>query len=99
MGKLPAGAKSVMRGNRNPFGNPHLVMLRPCPECGGALHTLPEAVALYRQHLRDRPDIVTRARRRLAGHDLACSCPLPAPGEPDVCHAAVLLAVVAGEEP
>lgn len=27
----------------------------------------------------------------LRGKDLACWCPLPAPGEPDVCHAAVLL--------
>lgn len=27
----------------------------------------------------------------LRGRDLACWCPLPAPGEPDWCHAAVLL--------
>lgn len=27
----------------------------------------------------------------LAGKNLACWCPLPAPGEPDICHAAVLL--------
>ncbi|MDX6740263.1 DUF4326 domain-containing protein [Actinocorallia sp. A-T 12471] len=27
----------------------------------------------------------------LRGHDLACWCPLPAPGEPDLCHAATLL--------
>lgn len=27
----------------------------------------------------------------LAGHPLACSCPLPEPGEPDWCHAVVLL--------
>lgn len=27
----------------------------------------------------------------LAGKDLACWCPLPAEGEPDICHAAVLL--------
>lgn len=31
------------------------------------------------------------ARRELAGFDLACWCPLPAGGEPDICHAAVLL--------
>jgi len=28
---------------------------------------------------------------QLRGHDLACWCPLPARGEPDHCHAAVLL--------
>lgn len=40
-----------------------------------------------------------RARRillahlhQLRGRNLACWCPLPAPGEPDVCHAAVLIA-------
>jgi len=27
----------------------------------------------------------------LRGRDLACTCPLPAPGRPDRCHAAVLL--------
>lgn len=29
----------------------------------------------------------------LRGHNLACWCPLPKPGEPDVCHAAVLLEI------
>lgn len=27
----------------------------------------------------------------LRGKDLACTCPLPEPGQPDLCHAAVLL--------
>jgi len=35
--------------------------------------------------------------RELRGRDLACWCPLPKPGEPDICHGAVLLAV-ANEE-
>lgn len=34
-----------------------------------------------------------RIRAELAGKNLACWCPLPAPGEPDICHAAVLLRV------
>ena len=29
----------------------------------------------------------------LSNHNLACWCPLPAPGEPDHCHAAVLLEI------
>jgi hypothetical protein len=29
----------------------------------------------------------------LRGHNLACWCPLPAPGEADICHAAVLIAL------
>lgn len=32
-------------------------------------------------------------RKELRGHNLACWCPLPAPGEPDHCHAAVLLEI------
>ena len=35
--------------------------------------------------------IIADAPRQLAGKNLACWCPLPAPGEPDICHAAVLL--------
>lgn len=31
----------------------------------------------------------------LRGHDLACSCPLPERGKPDLCHAAALLAICA----
>ncbi|MGW6872865.1 DUF4326 domain-containing protein [Streptomyces xanthophaeus] len=29
----------------------------------------------------------------LRGRDLACTCPLPEPGQPDVCHGAILLAL------
>lgn len=32
----------------------------------------------------------------LRGHDLACWCPLPEPGKPDHCHAAVLLELANG---
>jgi hypothetical protein len=42
------------------------------------------------------PDVI---RRELGGKDLACWCPLPAPGEPDHCHAAVLLRLAATEGP
>ncbi|MHC3450822.1 DUF4326 domain-containing protein [Streptomyces prasinus] len=35
---------------------------------------------------------------QLAGRDLMCWCPLPEPGQPDHCHAAVLLSIAAGEE-
>lgn len=35
-------------------------------------------------------------RRELAGRDLACWCPLPKPGQPDECHARVLLEIADG---
>lgn len=51
------------------------------------------AVAAYRQWLATRPDLIAAARAELAGRDLACWCKQPAPGEPDYCHAAVLMDV------
>jgi hypothetical protein len=54
-----------------------------------------EATAHYRAWLERQPQLVTAARRELAGLDLACWCPLPAPGQPDHCHAAVLLDLLA----
>src|SRR5699024_1203807 len=73
-GRKPAGTVYVGRPSR--WGNPY-----PVAEYGRA-----RAVALYRQHLADRPDLVADARRELAGYDLACWCQ---PGQ--LCHAAVPL--------
>jgi hypothetical protein len=50
------------------------------------------AVEAYRAHLDKNPRLADRARAELAARDLMCWCPLPGPGEPDHCHAAVLLA-------
>lgn len=49
------------------------------------------AVAAYRRWLLSQPGLVVEARKALRGKDLACVCPLPEPGQPDICHAAVLL--------
>ena len=35
----------------------------------------------------------------LRGKDLACTCPLPEPGQPDLCHGAVLLSLAAKAVP
>lgn len=86
----PAGAVNVTRQARKPhrkYANPHRVG-KPCGACGGAVHDQAEAVALYRRHLAEHPDLVDAARRELAGRDLACWCPLDRP-----CHAGVLLEV------
>jgi hypothetical protein len=53
-----------------------------------------DTVDAYRGWLRRHPEIVAAARRELAGHDLACWC-----GPDEACHADVLLAVAAGQEP
>lgn len=100
--RIPPGAEYVGRAgwglSASPYANPHPYD-KHCPVCGGQVHTHGEAVALYREHLRRRPELVERARAELPGKDLACWCPLPGQGEADVCHAAVLIAVVAGEAP
>lgn len=49
----------------------------------------PDAVAAGRQVF-DRRRVLADLHL-LRGKDLACTCPLPAPGQPDHCHAAVLL--------
>jgi hypothetical protein len=73
----PPGVAWVGRPSR--WGNPY-----DWREQGRA-----EAVALFRQYLAARPELVEDARRELAGKDLACRCPI---GEP--CHAEVWIEVL-----
>ena len=49
------------------------------------------AVKFFAAQFQHSPDLVEAVRQDLAGRDLMCWCPLPEPGEPDHCHAAVLL--------
>jgi len=86
-GQVPDGAVYVGRGA------PGLAASRYSNPFPVSAHGLPEASRLYVEHLALRPDLLERAQRELAGRDLACWCPLPAAGEPDLCHAAVLLDV------
>lgn len=65
-----------------------------CPSLAAGTRAV--AAAAYRLYLADRPELTAAARRDLAGRDLAEWCPLPAAGEPDLCHAAVLLRVAGG---
>lgn len=51
----------------------------------------PDAVATGRQVF-DRRRVLADLHL-LRGKDLACTCPLPEPGQPDHCHAAVLIAL------
>ncbi|MEU2730075.1 DUF4326 domain-containing protein [Streptomyces griseoviridis] len=49
------------------------------------------AVGLFCEFVDLTVGYAVRARVELAGRDLMCWCPLPEPGQPDHCHAAVLL--------
>lgn len=86
-GRVTEGAVYVGRGAP---GLPASVCANPfrASDCGA-----PEAVRLYLEHVASRPDITAAVRRDLAGKDLACWRPLPRSGEPDICHAAVLLVI------
>ena len=106
--RAPAEARYVGRGTR--YGNPNRIVreswgLVVRHDNGGTVGTFPEsearrfAVEAYRHHLKAHPELVAAAREDLAGRDLMCWCALPESGETDWCHAAVLLAVVAGEQP
>jgi hypothetical protein len=87
-GRVPAGAVYVGRGAPglpgSPYRNPYQLKR----------YSRDDAMRLHREYLRADPDLVARARRELAGRDLACWCRLD-----ERCHADILLAVVAGEQP
>lgn len=97
--RKPKGAIVVSRPTR--WGNPWSVKDGYSREA---------AVAFFAEYLEVRRDPQVsdgvgypsdeEIRRELGGRSLACWCPLPAPGEPDHCHATVLLdlAAKAGED-
>lgn len=93
-GTVPVGAVYVGRAapglRQSRYRNLHRVG-KPCRVCGGAVHTLLEALALYERDLYEDTVLLEWARTELAGRDLACWCRLPEPGDPDLCHAAILL--------
>jgi hypothetical protein len=99
--QMPEGAVYVGRtGGGGRWGNPYKVGVTY--ERHGSEFTITDkrqAVELYRAWLRRRPDLVAAIRAELSGRTLACWCALPAPGEPDYCHATVMLQVAQGGEP
>lgn len=89
------GLLAVKVDRTTPWGNPFKV---------GEDGNRQKCVSLFRQLLNDprfdldsdhRLFMFTRERLRasLGGQNLACWCPLPEPGQPDECHAAVLLEI------
>jgi hypothetical protein len=100
--RRPDNAVIVSRPSR--FGNPFTI--KDAMEWAGA-ETTEQArevcATVFRSWLRGNSDYwmgpkadATRERiladlHLLRGKDLACTCPLPEPGQPDHCHAAVLL--------
>lgn len=111
--RAPAGAKYVGRGSR--FGNPWVVVQTPTgwainwvpggpgpkppadkwwADCSTRYAAHETAVYRYAAMLADQPDLLAMVRTDLPGRDLMCWCPRELP-----CHADVLLAAAAGEDP
>ncbi|MDH2424796.1 DUF4326 domain-containing protein [Sphaerisporangium sp. TRM90804] len=108
--RKPPGAVVVSRPSR--FGNPFTVggscddplyrnaVINGSPLARqGVVEDRAHAVALYAFWLMAKvPYTQADIRRELGGRDLACWCPLPEPGQPDYCHAAVLLKIANAED-
>ena len=82
---LPPGTVCVTRKSKTDpgkWGNPYVVGI------DGDLDT---CLALFTAKYEHDAAYQAKLRRDLAGKNLACWCPLPPEGEPDRCHAAVML--------
>lgn len=111
--RAPAGARYVGRGSR--YGNPWVVVQTPSgwavnwvPGGPGPKPAAPDrwtdhdtrhaaherAVYRYAEMLADNTALLATVREELAGRSLMCWCPRALP-----CHADVLLAAAAGEDP
>jgi hypothetical protein len=105
----PPSAAVVTRST--PYGNPFTVadvLALGCP--GGEAEATAVAVNAHREWLdgKGEQDVYVMGRRvldrrwvlanlyLLTGRDLLCWCPLPGPGQVDVCHAATLLELANG---
>ncbi|MFF8997111.1 DUF4326 domain-containing protein [Streptomyces achromogenes] len=109
----PLGVTYVGRGTR--WGNPARRIYAPhglivqWGTNGAIVGTWPTdgvearrfATDLYRSWINqpEQEHLRHLAREQLAGVDLLCWCPLPEPGQPDHCHAAVLLEIANRETP
>jgi hypothetical protein len=107
------GRKPIYVGRGSRWGNPHVIVLQAdglygippeqpdgdWPTFSTAVEARREAAQRYETWLAEHPWMIDAARRQLAGRNLMCWCPEPEPGEPDHCHAAVLLRLANEGEP
>ncbi|MEV0236804.1 DUF4326 domain-containing protein [Nonomuraea sp. NPDC050786] len=92
-GQVPAGAVYIGRAApglpASPYANLHSTSPKGCRVCYGRVHTLAEAIGLYRAELNSNPELVKRAVAEIGDRDVACWCP------DGPCHGDVLLAAMA----
>lgn len=84
---MPENTMKVDRSTR--WGNPYVA--------GEDFDTVEECIDHFEHDINKaqvfRPDDYEAWIAPLRGKSLACWCPLPPPGEPDHCHAAILLEI------
>ncbi len=100
---IPAAAVYVGRGLGSRWGNPFPAYDSSAKERRTATLLFANLILTrgeppYPEHTIAYPT-ADEIRTELVGKDLACWCPLPAEGEPDWCHAAVLLEFIAKTDP
>ncbi|MDI5965788.1 DUF4326 domain-containing protein [Streptantibioticus silvisoli] len=81
---------------RDPYSNP--IPGTYWVRCAYEVTARQQATRYYAEWIQAQPKLLAEVRD-LAGRDLMCWCAEPEPGEPDHCHAAVLLRVAAGGQP
>jgi len=84
LSRLGGGEPIILVGRGTKYGNPFLVKD----------HGRDGALRLYREYLRQHPELIELVRRELAGKSLACWCRVNEP-----CHGDVLLEIAAGGQP
>ena len=100
--KMPPNTVRVSRPSL--WGNPYVVGTID-HVTGEVITDADHAVRLFRERWFEGDDPAWKATMReaaidkLRGKNLACWCPLPKPGEPDICHAAVLMEIANREKP
>ena len=89
--RMPANTVKVDRTTL--FGNPFSIKGYGHDQAVALHHAwiTGAAVDVAAAKLAEKREAVLRALPSLRGKNLACWCPLPKAGEPDNCHAAVLL--------
>lgn len=93
------GRKPIYVGRPSGWGNPFRIgePFRFVNKYGevlmGVVGSHEGAVELFRHYLDVRTDMYEQIRSELGGRNLSCWCPEPEPGQPDHCHAAVLLEI------
>ena len=96
---MPENTVKVDRTSRwgNPFRVGEVYVRRRMAPGGGERSNIvvdrEHAVRLFRRFTARKDTYRVHAVEHLRGRNLACWCPLPKPGEPDICHASILLEI------